>query len=633
MEAAKHKWFHSFSFKLGTTFAILVMLATSASLFFVYSWTKPLLLTQMGGRMIDIGRTASYLFQEREFRAIERIKTEIVKAQKENGIVIPPAQLGEYRKTLPDDVAKKITELEDYQYLVSLLRKVKDASRLVPGETAPMTADSEAAADRPTLMFVSLYMPDPRDPDRRVVEFIADSDYDHPEVPAPPGNLLFNNSHALNHVFDGKPAADPDFRFEQGLHILTAAVPLLDKNGVRRAIIGLYYDAQGEVNTVNVLTYRCFAIVGGAVIAVLICSMILAWFLTRDVATLTRGAERVRNRDFTVELDVRRKDELGLLAMTLNDMIHEIRRYACGLEETNSAYEKFVPKQILECLGRSSITAIKLGDQVQRQMTVLFADIRSFTSISESMSPRDNFDFINEYLGIIGPVIRHHHGFIDKYIGDAVMALFPEKPDDAVKAAIEMHAVLAEFNRDGKERGRAAVSIGVGIHRGNLMLGTVGESERMDGTVISDAVNLASRLEGLTKSFGAPIIISDEVLSAIQGVKWFSHRYLGETKVKGKKRSVRIHEVIDGDIADSARRKAITSKEFERGVKAFEKGFFNRAERILTKVLSVHKRDQAARLYLTKAREMLATAATKKKSAIAARLIEVDEERFSKKRG
>lgn len=626
------RWLHSYSFKLGATFALLVLFATSMSLLIVYNWTKPLLLTQMGGRLIDIGRTASYLFEEREFRAIERIKDEIRKAQREKGIVIPPAELGEYRKTLPDDVAKKITEIDDYQYLVAILRKVKDASRLVPtGETSTLPA-MDAPADRPTLAFVSLYMPDPQDPQRRVVEFIADSDYDHPEVPAPPGNLLFNNSRGLRDVFDGRPAMDPDFRFEQGMHILTAAVPLVDKTGKRRAILGLYYDAQGEVNTVRLLTYRCLAIVGGATIAVLICSLIVAWFLTRDVAKLTIGAARVRNRDFTTSIDVHRKDEIGILATTLNDMIREIRQYASGLEETNSAYGRFVPKQILECLGRSSITAIQLGDQVQRQMTVLFADIRSFSALSESMSPRDNFDFINEYLGIIGPVIRQHNGFIDKYIGDAIMALFPEKPEDAVRAGIAMQLALDQFNRDGKERGRAPVAIGVGIHRGNLMLGTVGESERMDGTVISDAVNLASRLEGLTKSFGAPVIISEEVLAAIQGEKWFAHRYLGETKVKGKKRSVRIHEVIDGDAADSARRKTITTKDFERAVRLFEKGEFSRCERIMLKVLHVNKKDVAAKLYISRVRETIAIVRPEAKEGSAS-LIEVDHARFKKKRG
>ncbi len=624
-ENTSPKFLSTYAFKLGITLVVALMVSTSVSLYFVYNQTKPLLLGQMGSRLIDIGKTAAHLFGSEEFEGIEKVKEYISKAQKAEGVIVPPGAPGEYRKTLEDEAANRIAETPEYKHLYTLLRRIKYSSTADVNPLLSRMLGMSGDGRQPTLRFVSLFMPIAKDPERRIAQFIVDSDYNDATVPAPPGNLLFNNSDALRRAFDGEAGADPDFRFEQGMHILTAAVPLKNSAGVTVAVLSLYYDAGGEVNYVERLFNNCLLMVFASLVVALVFSFFLTWFLTRDIRRLTLGAARVRSCDFNVAIDVKRSDELGLLATTFNEMIQEIRRYSTGLEETNLAYSKFVPKQILEYLGQDSITSVKLGDQVQRQMTVLFADIRSFTSISESMSPRDNFDFINEYLRIIGPIIRHHNGFIDKYIGDAVMALFPDKPEDGVKAAVAMHKALEKFNEQGKETGRPAVKIGIGVHRGNLMLGTVGEEERMDGTVISDAVNLTSRLEGLTKQFGAPIIVSEAVMEAIQGKRGFESRYLGELAVKGKQRLVRIFEVLDGDELDIARRKAITVKEFERAVKTFEKGEVTRAVRQFGEVLRLNSGDIASKYYLKKCKEVKPTTLGSE------RVIKVDEERFKKK--
>jgi hypothetical protein len=120
-------WLRSYSFKLGLTFAVLLLASTGTSVVMVYSRTKPLLLAQMGSRLEDIGRTATHLFGDKEFTEIEFIKKKIVEAQKEQGVIVPPAQPGEYRKTLPDDVAAFITKLSEFQALVAVLRKIKSA--------------------------------------------------------------------------------------------------------------------------------------------------------------------------------------------------------------------------------------------------------------------------------------------------------------------------------------------------------------------------------------------------------------------------------------------------------------------------------------------------------------------------
>jgi two-component system sensor histidine kinase ChiS len=231
-------------------------------------------------------------------------------------------------------------------------------------------------------------------------------------------------------------------------------------------------------------------------------------------------------------------------------------------------------------------------------MTVLFADIRSFTSISERMSPKDNFDFINAYLSRVSPVIRHYHGFIDKYIGDAVMALFPETADDAVQAAIEMQTQVSLYNEERQKQGEVPIAIGIGLHTGNLMLGTVGESERMETTVIADAVNLASRLEGLTKVYGADILISQETLYRLENPEDYHYRYLDRVTVKGKSQAVAIFEVYDSNPPDLIALKQQTRADFERGVALYVAKKFEEARQLFERVGRINREDKVVQLYI-----------------------------------
>ncbi|MBN2353553.1 MAG: adenylate/guanylate cyclase domain-containing protein [Spirochaetales bacterium] len=203
------------------------------------------------------------------------------------------------------------------------------------------------------------------------------------------------------------------------------------------------------------------------------------------------------------------------------------------VEKRLEAYGKFVPHDFLRFLEKKSIVEVKLGDQVLREMTVLFSDIRSFTTLSETMSPQENFNFLNSYLSRVGPEIRAHHGFIDKYIGDAVMGLFPDAPGDGLRAGVAMQRKLVEYNTQRHSSGYQPIAIGVGVHTGKLMLGTVGESLRMDGTVIADAVNLASRLEGLTIKYHVRILTTRDTLDRLPDRAFFSYRFVDRVRVGG----------------------------------------------------------------------------------------------------
>jgi adenylate cyclase len=264
-----------------------------------------------------------------------------------------------------------------------------------------------------------------------------------------------------------------------------------------------------------------------------------------------------------------------------------------------TAYGRFVPREFLSLLGKDSITSVELGDQIEMEMTVLFADIRSFTTLSEKMGPRENFNFLNSYLKRISPVIRNNRGFIDKYLGDGIMALFPRSPDDALRASADMMSTMREYNMHRARSGYSPISIGMGINTGNLMLGTIGETSRMEGTVISDVVNLASRLETLTRPFNVPAIMSGEVLASCPQTAGLSVRYLGRARVKGKTRAVSLYEIID----PAAQAKLLSRATFERAVGHFEARRYAQALTDFNSVLQADPSDGPARYYLGKLAE------------------------------
>jgi class 3 adenylate cyclase len=295
---------------------------------------------------------------------------------------------------------------------------------------------------------------------------------------------------------------------------------------------------------------------------------------------------------------VRTNDEIGELAEGFNEMSDKLKEYILNISRINQANSRFVPRQFIEFLGKDNIADISLGDQVQKEMTILFSDIREFTSISENMTPKENFDFLNNYLGYMEPVIRSNKGFIDKFMGDSVMALFSDSPEDAINAAIEMRLKLAEFNKINSQFGKAPINSGIGLHTGNLMLGIVGGEGRMDGTVISDAVNLASRLEGLTKLYGSSIIISEDILIRLSDPSKYDYRFIDIVKVKGKKEAVYIFEILNGEPAEIKNLKLQTKAEFNTALQLYKNKEFKKALPIFKKIYKLNKKDKATQMYL-----------------------------------
>ena len=232
----------------------------------------------------------------------------------------------------------------------------------------------------------------------------------------------------------------------------------------------------------------------------------------------------------------------GLLIMTnrsLHRMFTDLRR--------RDNLSRFLPRQIVERV--LSMGALSLAP-VQREVTVVFTDIRDFTAYSEALPPRDVLEFLDDYFGHMSQVVKGHSGIVNKFLGDGMLAFWgvPDKNPDhaacALRCALDMRAVLVELNQVRERRGDRPLRIGVGVHSGPVAAGMLGGAEQHEYTIIGDAVNVASRIEGLTKTLDADILVSESTWKLAEGR--FRGERLAEQKIKGRSEAVvvyRLHEL------------------------------------------------------------------------------------------
>ena len=315
--------------------------------------------------------------------------------------------------------------------------------------------------------------------------------------------------------------------------------------------------------------------------------VIFARRLTNPLARVVNAMNAITSGgDLSSRVEVEYRDETGKLASTFNLMIAElekayaqIKRYAfdavlAGKKEQRirQIFQKYVPKDLIDKFFASPESML-IGEN--RELAILFSDIRSFTSISENMAPDDLVNSLNRYFSGQVDIIMNRNGIVDKYIGDAIMAFWgaPVKHNDdalqALLAALDMMEAVKAFNANQKKIGKPEFNIGVGINFGTVTVGNIGSERKMDYTVIGDMVNLASRLEGLTKTYHAEILVSETVYAAVRKPDTGNEtpalffRLLDSVAVKGKTKGVKIFTVKKSPAAEEAKAWAIHNQGME----------------------------------------------------------------------
>jgi class 3 adenylate cyclase len=398
---------------------------------------------------------------------------------------------------------------------------------------------------------------------------------------------------------------DPDFK----VNSITGYAPLFAPNGSFLGVLGLdMVDTDVRAILSNATTVA-LAVVAAALALTVASSILLGTFFTHGIVTLDRAVRSFGKDNMSVRSAVRSRDEVGRLSLSFNHMAETIQEYSQRQIALLAAYGRFVPHELLRLLDKGSVVDLKLGDQTQKDMTVLFSDIRSFTTLSETMTPFENFNFINSYLRRMGPEIRANGGFIDKYIGDAIMALFPGRSDDAIAAAVGMQKRLVEYNADRAKAGYPPIGIGVGVNAGKLMLGTVGEHERMDGSVIADAVNLCSRLQSLTRTYESTILTTGNTLKTLSNPRRFSFRFIDRVRVRGRQETTLLFEILDGENEELRRRRMSYKEELARALRAYYGRGFEEALQIVKRLRADNPDDKILGIYQRRCENLVALGA------------------------
>ncbi len=368
---------------------------------------------------------------------------------------------------------------------------------------------------------------------------------------------------------------------------------ILNKNNQPTGIVVIEVSNQQIDRMKQDLFHSMLVTIGLLFISLLLASIIFAHKITRPFEKLTDAIERLINNDLDFQLSLSDFGGFSYTAKQFNLMLLKIKVSRNEIIGTNKAFSRFVPHRVLKLISPNGIQTTRLGDCIEKEMTILFCDIRGFTQLSESMKPKESFAFINRYLNVMVPVINKHGGTVDKYMGDGIMALFPNSPDNALNAAVGMNHALSKYNQKLQSKGLPIVKIGLGLHTGKMMLGTVGTSSRMDVTVISDTVNAAARIEALTKIFHSTILISEELRVKLKQFDKRELRFIATCFVQGKAKPMTIYEVFSNDTISLRNEKLENQQGMIDAWSHYKNGDTDRAITIYQKLMEKSPLDKA----------------------------------------
>ncbi len=531
--------------------------------------------------------------------------SEIILENAKNKYLNPDYTIEDKDQGITESMSNTYEESPPYQKVVKLLRKIRERSRPNPKLNQPDFSQLvKYDANAPLIRYAYIIIALPKNSKLPLVIDIADSNYkkisknseeDSADLGIPFGTFL-KLEPAYEAALTNNPTISTDWITDKWGTWLTIATPIFDENQQIIAALAIDYDVNNSKNSLHAMLREAYFFIFLSILLSICFAIFISRQLSKPIRLLINAAEKVSEHDFTAKVNIHSDDEIGKFANVFNNMTTEIQQYSTNLENLVDSYARFVPMEFLKLLDLPSILDVKLGDQIEKTMAVLFCDLRSFTSTIESMSPREAFQYLNDYMLMAAPIIREHNGFIDKFIGDSIMALFPKDATDAVECAITLLTKLEKYNQRLKKK-TSPIRVAMGIHAGKLMLGTVGEQGRLEGTVISDVVNFAARLESTSKLLGVVSIISADAKDNLKPDNTFEFRYLGKMRAKGKTVSIGVYELLDALPTEIKEAKIKTRDLFEEAIRQYEQGKKKEARQLFKKVLAQSPLDSVAAIY------------------------------------
>lgn len=325
-----------------------------------------------------------------------------------------------------------------------------------------------------------------------------------------------------------------------------------------------------------------------ALLSVYACFITLVWFTQQKNISKYSPSLKQQNIEY---------DE-----QQLNAKIQEKADEAQALLQT---FQKFVPKQFVDHFNNRGEKNLHLGIATEDKVAVMFCDIHGFTSLAEQMSPQQLMNFLNSYFLRMNAPIHENHGFIDKFIGDAIMALFnlsergsSNQACDALNASIDLHKALMLYNQHRANSDYDAIAHGIGIQYGSVVMGTVGSDDRMDTTVLGDVVNVAQRIESLCEYFQTDILTTRDLINVAEQKQSFAHRYIDTIILRGKSVGVELIEVYEHLSSDQIALRDQTKSFIDQGIELRNTGEFKQAIDLFEQALQINPKDSILRYHI-----------------------------------
>ena len=614
----------SFALKVALSFSFFTIIMAGIVFFSLFLYIKTHTINQLQERLKGIGKSAFYFSNKKDFENLKELK-QIVELKWQETIKNNPEILKEIPKIPPGETLEILTEEEHQtlynnqktQSLVQILRRIKASS--MPSFTLKDYYEIKFydSKNPPFLRFVYILIPIPDFNHQNYAMFLLDSDMEEVDINNN-GKIdedeqeqfvgtIYNISEMPDlqqAIINQTMACDKDFNSDKWGTFLSCYIPIIDYEKNFLGILGLDFDAKSQYNQINQIKIM-FAVLAILILIIVFFSFYeISSYLLKPIKKLTKASTEVANRNYHVKLYTFSNDELGILTKNFNKMVQEINNYVERIEFIVDSFARFVPLHYGTLLEKEHLYDINKGDSKEVELSVLFCDIVNFSSLSEMMSPRGTFEFLNLFFEMMNPIITKNGGIIDKFIGDEIMALFlPECTNTCpspLNAAIEMRHKLKEFNITFQHPNVPYIDMGIGINFGKVVLGTVGSIERLDTTVIGDSVNTASRIQQLTRVFNTPILITESLKDNLKDIDKYYLRKLQKIRVKGKREPVQIYECFNADSDEQIEKKLHTLNKFEEAIDLIHNKKFNEAIVILKEIYKINPEDSVVKVYLEK---------------------------------